>query len=156
MASLAAAVAVVAVVAGEMMFSQISIAAMAILLGWGITNLSLGLSHWRIHEESRRYFWQMNFIWGAINTLLAGLALINLSPPAVLDSISQYQQIIVIGWNIGLDLVYLMIGFCLLYYRRDKRTSRRLGYGRATVLQGSFLLIFDGILWLTLLKINML
>lgn len=147
MASRAAVAEGAAVAVGSMNFAEVSVLGMAILLGWGLGNLSIGLFHCRLKDESRRYFWQMNFMWGAVNSLIAGFTLRSLfATTPTLEA--QNQQINIVGINVLLDVVYMAVGFGLV--RRKKASLRGKGYGRSIVAQGGFLLVLDTVLWLAL------
>lgn len=99
------------------------------------------------------YFGQMFWLWGLINGSISALPLRSLHSQEQRfnsDAAFQHQQVAVIVFNIGLDLVYAIVGITLL---KRGRSDRLRGYGRAIVLQGLFLLVFDTILAISLSQI---
>ena len=52
--------------------------------------------------------------------------------------------------NAGLDVAYMGTGFLLrhLSTRNYKRPELLLGYGNSVILQGGFLFLFDGVMYL--------
>ena len=139
------------VVAGN--FAEISTGFMAVLLGWGVANVGIGLFRCREKELVRRYFWQMNFAWGAVDALLAGVTLAMIAGDYsrfMVDRALQTRQMNIVGWNGLLDVLYVLVGLMLIKYRAANRSERRLGYGRSIVVQGGFLLVFDALLFLAM------
>jgi len=148
--SQAVAVVVAVAVAGSLDFAGVAVAAMAILLGWGVANVGIGLFRRKLTNQVRRYFWQMNLAWGLVDAALAAVTLRALATDYMrfaTDRAFQVNQIKVIGLNIFLDVLYVLGGLALLKVNVQKRSARRQGYGRSIVVQGGFLLVFDLILF---------
>jgi hypothetical protein len=60
--------------------------------------------------------------------------------------VAQQQIEKVLLFNTALDLAYMAIGFFLIERGRRMEKERSIGFGKAILLQGIFLLLFDGIL----------
>lgn len=139
------------------------------LLGWGLAVLAAWVllnligSGSRLaradHRQETRYFYGMNVMWNLVNAGLAawGILRLHFSPPAGLDAAEllsgqqSYQTLFAL--NAGLDVLYILVGS---YLRRratwpnQARPERLLGYGRSLWVQGGFLLLFDGSMWILL------
>lgn len=124
---------------------------MIILLGWGLSNVgqAFRVKAFRGTQASvRGYFWQMSGLWGIINAVIAISALIGMAKIITADAAYQQKQIEVLGLNIFLDVAYAIIGLIIIISAH--KSYRRLGYGRAIIAQGTFLLGLDVVLYLTL------
>ncbi len=129
---------------------------MYILGGWAIANLAAGAAGWSGTSGSTMYFHQMNFFWNTINLGIAGLALLGnhttdislLSSGELLSKHTRTENLYLI--NTGLDVVYMGTGLLLkqLSTRNVKRPDMLKGYGNSVLLQGAFLFLFDGIMYL--------
>lgn len=106
-------------------------------------------------EGSAHYFHQMNLGWGAINLALAGVGYLGARraarqpAPTQADNVrAQLRTENLYLFNAGLDVAYLAIGVYLLEKSRNPTASgspeRWRGYGQSLLLQGGFLLLFDG------------
>lgn len=137
-----------------MSFETVSLAAMSILLGWGVSNISIGLWHCKSKRPRHLAFWRMNFGWGVVNTLIAAFALrgLVLNPDRLLNPDYQRTQTIIVASNVLLDALYIIAGIWL--YRKDKKRLDLQGYGAAIFAQGTFLLFFDVILAILLFFAN--
>ena len=128
---------------------------MKILGSWAAANLlASGISATQT-EGSAHYFHQMNVGWGAINLALAGASYLGTRRAArqpVTDRAgnvrSQLRTENLYLFNAGLDVAYLATGVYLLEKGRNPTASssseRWRGYGQSLLLQGGFLLLFDG------------
>lgn len=127
---------------------------MEVLGGWGIANLSTGAIGWSgsTGNESR-YFFQMNFIWGAVDF---GTALISyaglqktrnkkLTAAETLKEQQKVEKIFLI--NGGLDIAYIGTGLYLKIVGDSRNSPIMKGYGSSVLLQGGFLLLFDGLMY---------
>ena len=103
---------------------------------------------------SDKYFYQMNVYWSVVNGALAGLGVLQakktqagLSPFQTLEEQSNTEKIFLV--NTGLDVAYVMTGVYLLEKSTNAIDSqdRLKGYGQSVILQGGFLLLFDGIMY---------
>ena len=103
---------------------------------------------------SDKYFYQMNVYWNVVNGALAGLGVLqakktqaDLSPFQTLEEQSSTEKTFLV--NTGLDVAYLMTGVYLLEKSKNSTDSQEKlkGYGQSVILQGGFLLLFDGIMY---------
>lgn len=123
---------------------------MRVLGTWGLANISTGLIAYNNSSGTAKYFHKMNAMW---NTANVGLALIG-----ILSSnnkiLTQDQQIKKQGTlekvfkiNTFLDLGYVATGFYLQHRGNDTRSDKLKGYGSSVILQGTFLFVFDAIMY---------
>ncbi|MBU6122020.1 DUF6992 family protein [Hymenobacter siberiensis] len=130
--------------------------ALAVLGGWAVGNLVVSGIATSQTEGSAHYFHQMNVGWGAVNLALAGtgyLAARRANRPPAADRATNVRAQLrtenLYLFNAGLDVAYLATGFYLLEKGRNPTASgspeRWRGYGQSLLLQGGFLLLFDGL-----------
>ncbi|HKK67403.1 MAG TPA: hypothetical protein VJ946_04300 [Bacteroidales bacterium] len=134
---------------------QIQNTGMYILGSWAIANIGAGAYGWNRYDGDAKYFHQMNLFWNTVNLGIAGFALHNnlqLDPLAfgsdeALDEVRNIEKILLI--NSGLDVGYIGAGFLLKHLSSNSENRKDLltGYGNSLILQGSFLLVFDLILY---------
>ena len=129
--------------------------ALVVLGGWAVGNLvASGIATGQT-EGSAHYFHQMNIGWGAVNLALVGtgyFAARRASRPPAADRATNVRAQLrtenLYLFNAGLDVAYLATGFYLLEKGRNPTApgsaERWRGYGQSLLLQGSFLLLFDG------------
>jgi len=128
---------------------------LAVLGGWAAGNLLVsGLATGQT-EGSAHYFHQMNIGWGAVNLALAGtgyLAARRAKRQLIADQAGNVRNQLrtenLYVFNAGLDVAYLATGLYLLEKGRNPTASgssdRWRGYGQSLLMQGGFLLLFDG------------
>ena len=118
--------------------------------GWALGNIALGLALRARTDGVDRRFHEMNAIWNVVNLGIAGFGLYSaLREPLVADVLTafgsdlKFQKVLL--FNAGLDVGYLLGGLYLTERSRREGVDRDqlLGYGRAVMLQGGFLLVFD-------------
>lgn len=129
---------------------------MYVLGGWAVANLATGAVGWSRTTGSTMYFHQMNFFWNTVNLGIAGFALysatqmepLRMSYQELMDQHMRYKNLYLI--NAGLDVVYMGTGFLLrhLSARSTNRADLLMGYGNSVILQGGFLFLFDGVMYL--------
>ena len=127
---------------------------MLVLGGWSAANLIYSGASAGAAEGSNKYFHQMNIIWGGINITLASIGYLSakhkdgLSFANSLQKQSSLEKTFL--FNAGLDVAYIAGGFYLKEksYNDLKNKDRYKGYGNSIVLQGSALLLFDGVMYL--------
>ena len=141
---------------------QITRNGMYVLGVWAGTNLLLGGIGASQTTGATRYFYQGNALWNTVNAGLAGFSLWQISQTdpsslSLLESIQEQQKIEhLLLFNAGLDIAYIASGWGLTEYgSRSKNPDLFNGYGRALIVQGSFLLLFDSILYFILHKHQM-
>ena len=128
---------------------------LTVLGTWAVGNLLVsGISAGHT-ESSAHYFHQMNVGWGAINLALAGVGYLGARRAARLPTTSRAENVRaqlrtenIYLFNAGLDVAYLAAGVYLLEKGANPTApgsaDRWRGYGHSLLLQGGFLLLFDG------------
>lgn len=128
---------------------------LAVLGSWAAGNLLVSSISVGQTDGSAHYFHQMNIGWGAVNLVLAGtgyLAARRATGQPATDRAgnvrAQLRTENLYLFNAGLDVAYLATGLYLLEKSRNPTASgssdRWRGYGQSLLLQGGFLLLFDG------------
>lgn len=147
---------------------------MKVLGGWGIMNLGTG-AIWGWNGKSTnlyanlggsqaitiskgvsregKYFFQMNTIWGAVNfgTAFLGYASVQkyrkktLTAAETLEQQKKLEKIFLI--NGAFDIAYLGTGTYLKLAGDSRKSAIMKGYGESILMQGGFLLIFDGLMY---------
>ncbi len=128
---------------------------MIVLGSWAAGNIILNPILGSKTNGSDKYFYQMNTWWNVVNLAIAGFGYYNAASddPSTFDALSslQEQQSIekILLVNAALDVGYILGG---LYMKErslniDKNADRLHGFGRAIILQGTFLLVFDAIFY---------
>jgi hypothetical protein len=125
---------------------------MLVLGGWGITNLVGGGLLSTQQTGTSKYFWQMNAAWNSVNLTIAAVGYFGSgkdwsTTSELLSIIDNYQKAYL--FNAGLDVGYVMTGFYLkeLSNRKPLHADRLKGYGNAMILQGTFLFVFDLVMY---------
>jgi hypothetical protein len=126
---------------------------MIVLGSWATLNIISGSIGAYRREGSSKYFHQMNAAWNLVNLGIAGFGYrgasridTDLNYSSGLDKMQDFERLLII--NAGLDLIYIGTGAWLWSRGISENSSRQIGYGKSIVLQGSFLLLFDSILYL--------
>lgn len=126
---------------------------MLVLSGWALGNIAVGSYGYFRTEGKTKYFHQMNAAWNLVNLSIGALAYYNylhadpssLSLSQSIQEAKSLENILLL--NIGLDVGYIATGAFLWERGIRKDNDRLLGYGPSLIVQGGFLLIFDGILY---------
>ena len=127
---------------------------MIILGSWGLGNaLTGGIVGLRANGENK-YFHQMNLGWGLVNAAIAGFGYYSAARMGsdisgtldLLQANQSLQKTLLV--NAGLDVAYLMGGLYLMERSRrpDVNQERLKGFGKSVIMQGAFLLVFDGVM----------
>jgi hypothetical protein len=127
-----------------------------VLGGWAVGNLVVSGVAMGQTDGSARYFHQMNIGWGAVNLALAGAGYLAARRAAQSPANSRAENVRsqlktenLYLLNAGLDVAYLAAGAYLLEKGRNPTaagsSSRWRGYGQSLLVQGGFLLLFDGV-----------
>ena len=124
---------------------------MWILGSWAVLNLVIGAIGSLNTRGKVQAFHQMNAYWNLVNLGIAGYGFWQASqislPILFWEVISAQQQIEkVLLFNAALDLAYMAVGFFLVERGLRLEIERWIGFGKSMLLQGAFLLLFDGIL----------
>ena len=128
---------------------------LTILGGWAVSNLLVSGIATGQTDGSAHYFHQMNIGWGAINLALAGSGYLAARRAARQPMVGRADNVRaqlrtenLYLLNAGLDVAYMATGFFLLEKGRNPTAAgspdRWRGYGQSLLLQGGFLLLFDG------------
>jgi len=127
---------------------------LTVLGSWGVANIGIGAAGWAGSKGGdNRYFYQMTTIWGAADL---GAALLGLSgnknrtlnKKETLDAQKKIERIFLI--NAGLDVAYIGTGLILQSKGNKGKGSNPAqlrGYGSSIIMQGAFLLLFDGTMY---------
>jgi hypothetical protein len=130
---------------------------MLVLGSWAVGNIIWGGVGWAGSKTdgSHKYFHQMNFAWGAVNGLLAGISLAGSKKLNRTMSFSESvkaqrntEKLYLI--NAGLDVAYIGTGAWLVQKSKTsgaKNPAQLEGFGNSLMIQGGFLLLFDGIMY---------
>ena len=124
---------------------------MWILGSWALLNLLVGTIRGLKTRGQVQAFHQMNAYWNLVNLGIAGFGYWQASQVSLMVNfwevlVAQQQIEKVLLFNTALDLAYMAIGFFLIERGRRMEKERSIGFGKAILLQGIFLLLFDGIL----------
>lgn len=130
--------------------NQINQTGMKVLGGWALANIAVGSVAFYRTKGAAKYFNQMNIFWNVVNLGIAtagfyGAKEASNKPLTLAESIREQhktEQILLL--NAGLDVAYIAGGFYLDQRGINKNSERLRGYGNAVILQGAFLLLFDG------------
>jgi hypothetical protein len=128
---------------------------MYILGSWAVANLVSGGWGWLQTTGQTKYFHQMNFFWNTVNLSIACFALYSnlttgftdLPAMEMMEKHTKTDNFYLI--NAGLYVLYVGTGFLLKHLATQKPSRHDLlkGYGNSVILQGSFLFVFDLVLW---------
>ena len=125
---------------------------MYILGGWAIANIISGTVGNYSSGGKTKYFHQFNAVWNTVNLGIAvfGLTGISADPLSLSESFSEFnslQNLLLL--NAGLDVAYIVSGFYLKERSKNAGSKNNLliGYGNSLIMQGSFLLAFDLVLY---------
>ena len=127
---------------------------MVILGSWAGANLITNGILLSNASGSDKAFYKMNIYWNVVNGALAGLSLLqksknqaNMSPLQTLEEQNSTEKIFL--FNTGLDVAYVVGGIYLLEKSKNTTSDQDMlkGYGQSVILQGGFLLLFDGIMY---------
>lgn len=128
---------------------------MYVLGSWAVINIATGAYGWSKFDGERKYFNQMNLFWNLVNLSIAGFAIINnsqtdlsiMSGDEMMNKHMGTERLLLI--NAGLDVLYIGTGILMSHYssRSNARADLFKGYGNSIILQGSFLLVFDAVLY---------
>lgn len=127
---------------------------MIVLGTWSAANIVSGAIGAATAHGSAKYFHQMNLAWGVINGSLAGLGIWGATKDRRTYSLGgsikeqhKVEKLFLI--NAGLDVAYIGTGAWLTQKRKTttKKPQRLEGFGNSLLMQGGFLLLFDGIMF---------
>lgn len=124
---------------------------------WAAANMAYSGYRLTQTQGTLKYFHQMNVAWNTVNIALAVGGLVNNkfeSLPLQKTLAEQHKLEKILLLNIGLDAAYIATGIFLLEKAKNATTKpeRWKGFGNSLLLQGGFLLAFDGIFYYALQK----
>lgn len=128
--------------------------AMIVLAGWSAVNIvGSGIATNTSNKENRN-FHQMNVMWGGINLAIAGLGYWGANREKIdnptLEGVMKRQRRIEKTYliNAGLDVVYVGAGLLMNKTADNQKNPDKFrGYGNSIMMQGGFLLLYDGIMY---------
>lgn len=127
---------------------------MTVLGGWALTNLAISGTMMTQTKGVNYRFHEMNVFWNVINLGIAGFgfydAMNGQNPTNLIQTLSSQQDFgKILLFNAGLDVGYVMSGFFLRERSKNvsKFRNRLKGYGNSIIIQGSFLFVFDLVLY---------
>ena len=132
---------------------EINAAGMKVLGGWALVNITVGSLAYLNSTGKKKYFNQMNVMWNVINLSLATAGYFGakadlnqqLSLAQAIHDEQKIERILLL--NTGLDVGYVAAGLFLNERGLRKSSERLQGYGKSLILQGAFLLMFDGVMF---------
>lgn len=134
--------------------TNISRMGMISLTGWAAGNMVVGGIAMGQTTGQERYFHQMNLFWNIVNLGIGVPGLIGTYKERTgnFESIYKHQKSLekVYALNAGLDLGYMATGWALNNFGKTKEGElgeRFKGYGNSLVMQGTYLLLHDLIMY---------
>jgi hypothetical protein len=129
--------------------------AMSVLGTWALANVATGTILTLAGEGPTKSFGQMTLGWGAINLGLVAAARLGKGHPAPTDRAGTVRAQLatehIYLFNAGLDVAYLTGGFLLLEHAKTRSNpasyQQNKGFGGSLLVQGGFLLLFDGLMY---------
>lgn len=124
---------------------------MTFLTSWAAINIAGGSAAYYLAKDREwKYFHEMNVFWNTVNLGLGISGLLmerksktDLNLDQSLKAQKRVERIFLV--NSGIDLIYIGSGLAMRQMQNAKNPERMWGYGNALILQGSFLLVFDGV-----------
>ncbi len=124
--------------------------------GWAVGNMAVSGFSLNNASGANKHFHQMNVYWNVVNLALAGFGYYGAlkTDPGSLDVYNslkeQYSLEKILLLNTGLDVTYVLSGLYLTERAKNapQMGERLKGFGQSVMLQGSFLLLFDTVLFL--------
>lgn len=125
---------------------------MVVLGSWATANIVEGTVGYYHSGGSTRYFNQMNIIWNIVNLGAATAGYLGsynsnmrMSAAEILKKQRHLERAFLI--NGGLDVSYIGTGLIIHHAGNMHGSERQQGYGASIILQGAFLLLFDGTMY---------
>ncbi len=129
---------------------------LGVLGGWSVASIGGGLVGAANSTGAVRQFHKRNVLFGGINLGLAGVGYLFASRQSIGGNLAQtlsrqerIEKLYLL--NTGLDAAYVVLGF---YYKEraarftGEKRDKRIGTGNSLLLQGGFLFLYDGLLYL--------
>lgn len=125
---------------------------MLILGSWAVGNMIWGGIGASQTTGDIKAFHQMNLYWNSVNLLIAGFGYWQATketPGTEFWETMKAQQSVekILLVNAALDVAYMAGGLYMKELGLRKDNSRLIGFGKSIILQGAFLLAFDGVMY---------
>jgi hypothetical protein len=127
---------------------------MTVLGSWALGNMAVSGLALSSSSGATRSFHQMNIGWNAVNLAIAGFgyygAISGATDLSLASSIQEHESIKrILLFNAGLDVAYMAGGLYLLERSKNdlKQKDRLTGFGRAVIMNGAFLFVFDVVMY---------
>ena len=128
---------------------------LTVLGSWAVLNIGTGFIGQANTSGVQKHFHKTNIVWGGANLLLAGIGFFSERSPSAETLTETYRKQIntekLFLFNTALDLGYMVFGL----YTRERaarftgaKRDRLTGTGNSFLVQGGFLAIFDGVMYL--------
>jgi hypothetical protein len=125
---------------------------MLILGSWAVGNMIWGGIGASQTTGETKAFHQMNLYWNSVNLVIAGFGYWQATKEtpgtdfwATIEAQHGIEKVLLL--NGALDLAYMAGGLYMKERGLRKDNPRLIGFGKSVILQGAFLLAFDGVMY---------
>lgn len=125
---------------------------MLILGSWAVGNMIWGGIGASQTTGETKAFHQMNLYWNSVNLVIAGFGYWQATKEtpgtdfwATIEAQHGIEKVLL--FNGALDLAYMAGGLYMKERGLRKDNPRLIGFGKSVILQGAFLLAFDGVMY---------
>ncbi|TDQ18864.1 hypothetical protein DFQ04_0674 [Algoriphagus boseongensis] len=125
---------------------------MLILGSWAVGNMIWGGIGASQTSGEVKAFHQMNLYWNTVNLAIAGFGYWQATKEvpgtdfwATLEAQQGIEKVLLV--NAALDVAYMAGGLYLKERGLRKDNERLVGFGKSIILQGAFLMAFDGVMY---------
>jgi hypothetical protein len=125
---------------------------MIILGSWAVGNMVWGGIGASQTTGQTKAFNQMNLYWNSVNLVIAGFGYWQATKEtpgtdfwATIEAQHGIEKVLL--FNGALDLAYMAGGLYMKERGLRKGNDRLIGFGKSVILQGAFLLAFDGVMY---------
>lgn len=125
---------------------------MMILGSWAVGNMVWGGIGASQTTGETKAFHQMNLYWNSVNLVIAGFGYWQATKEtpgtdfwATMEAQQGIEKVLLL--NGALDLAYMAGGLYMKERGLRKANDRLIGFGKSVILQGAFLLAFDGVMY---------
>lgn len=125
---------------------------MLILGSWAVGNMVWGGIGASQTIGETKAFHQMNLYWNSLNLIIAGFGYWQATKEtpgtdfwATVEAQHGIEKVLLL--NGALDLAYMAGGLYMKERGLRKDNPRLIGFGKSVILQGAFLLAFDGVMY---------
>jgi len=125
---------------------------MLILGSWAVGNMVWGGIGASQTTGETKAFHQMNLYWNSVNLIIAGFGYWQATKEtpgtdfwATIEAQHGVEKVLLL--NGALDLAYIAGGLYMKERGLRKDNPRLIGFGKSVILQGAFLLAFDGVMY---------